>query len=71
MTIDIYDNAASSHNVIDATSDTFSTMGSSLKGSARRLGVMARQGDKVAVLKLAGIIVGLVVVVWWVGSWFW
>jgi len=26
---------------------------------------MAQQGDKVAVMKLAGIIVGTVVVLWW------
>ena len=69
MTIDIYDNARDQH-VIDSTSETFSTMGTSLKGSARRLGVMASQGNKVAVLKLAGIIVGVVVLAWWILSWF-
>jgi blocked-early-in-transport protein 1 len=46
-------------------------MTTSLKGSARRLGVMASQGNKVAVLKLAGIIVATVVMLWWVLSWFW
>ncbi|TKA80282.1 hypothetical protein B0A55_03025 [Friedmanniomyces simplex] len=70
VTIDIYDNARDQH-VIDSTSDTFSTMGSSLKGSARRLGVMASQGNKVAVLKLAGIIVGVVVLLYWLASFFW
>ncbi|KJY00372.1 hypothetical protein TI39_contig332g00004 [Zymoseptoria brevis] len=57
VTIDIYDNARDQH-VIDSTSDTFSNMTTSLKGSARRLGTMAGQGNKVAVLKLAGILVG-------------
>lgn len=46
-------------------------MTTSLKGSARRLGVMAGQGNKVAVMKLAGIIVGVGVLGWWVLSWFW
>jgi blocked-early-in-transport protein 1 len=32
---------------------------------------MASQGNKVAVLKLAGIIVTTVVVLWWILSWFW
>lgn len=30
---------------------------------------MARQGDKVAVFKLAAVIVGVVLVVWVVGGW--
>ena len=42
-------------------------MTNSIKGSAGRLGRMAQQGNKVAVLKLAGMVVGVVVVVWWVG----
>ncbi|KAK4549392.1 hypothetical protein LTR36_006389 [Oleoguttula mirabilis] len=70
VTVDIYDNARDQH-VIDATSDTFSTMGTSLKGSARRLGVMASQGNKIAIFKLAGGVVGLVVLLYWVLSWFW
>ncbi|KAK4579920.1 hypothetical protein LTR86_000121 [Recurvomyces mirabilis] len=70
VTIDIYDNARDQH-VLDSTTDTFSTMTTSLKGSARRLGVMASQGNKVAVLKLAGIIIGVVVLLWWVLSFFW
>lgn len=32
---------------------------------------MASQGNKVAVLKLAGIIVATVVLLWWILSWFW
>ena len=45
-------------------------MGTSLKGSARRLGVMASQGNKVAILKLAGIIIVAVLVLYWLLSWF-
>lgn len=30
---------------------------------------MAKQGNKTAIFKLAGIIVGVVVCVWWVGGW--
>ena len=44
-------------------------MGTSLKGSARRLGVMASQGNKVAVLKLAGIIVAVLVVLYYLVTW--
>lgn len=68
--MDIYDQARDQH-VIDNTSDTFSTMAGSLKGSARRLTTMAGQGNKVAVLKLAGIIVAVVVVLYWLLSLFW
>ena len=41
-------------------------MTGSLKGSARRLGVMARQGDRVAILKLSGIIVGVVLALYFI-----
>ena len=68
VTVDIYDNARD-QGVIDTTSETFSTMGTSLKGSARRLGTMASQGNKVAVLKLAGIVIAVVVVVYWLLRW--
>ena len=44
-------------------------MTTSLKGSAGRLGRMAQSGNKVAILKLAGMIVGVVVVLWWVLGW--
>ncbi|KAK4506759.1 hypothetical protein PRZ48_000492 [Zasmidium cellare] len=69
VTVDIYDHARD-QGVLDSTSETFSSMSTSLKGSARRLGVMASQGNKVAIFKLAGIIIAVVVLVWWVGSWF-
>lgn len=68
VTIDIYDNARD-QGVIDSTTDTFSNMTTSLKGSARRLGVMASQGNKVAVLKLAGVIITVVLVAYWLLSW--
>ncbi|KAI4656673.1 uncharacterized protein J4E78_006564 [Alternaria triticimaculans] len=65
VTIDIYDNARDQH-VIDSTSDTFSSFGTSLKGSATRLTRMASSGNKVAILKLAGIIIGTVVMLYWI-----
>ena len=40
-------------------------MGSQLKGSAGRLGRMAASGNKVAVLKLAGIIIGSFIVLYY------
>ncbi|KAF6228090.1 hypothetical protein HO133_007818 [Letharia lupina] len=64
VTVDIYDNARDQH-VIDNSSEVFSSMTNSIKGSAGRLGRMAQQGNKVAILKLAGIIVGVVVALWW------
>jgi len=63
VTVDIYDNARA-QDVIDNTSDTFSSMGTSLKGSAVRMGRMAASGNKVAIFKLAGIIIGVVIALW-------
>ncbi|KAK0709754.1 hypothetical protein B0T26DRAFT_754913 [Lasiosphaeria miniovina] len=60
VTIDIYDSARS-HEVIESTSETFSTMGTQLKGSATRLGRMAAAGNKVAVLKLSGILIVIII----------
>lgn len=65
VTIDIYDNARDQH-VLDSTSDTFSSFATTLKGSAGRLGRMAQSGNKVAIFKLAGIIVGVVIVLYWI-----
>jgi blocked-early-in-transport protein 1 len=44
--------------------DTFSSMSASLKGSAGRLTRMASQGNKVAIFKLSGMIIGSVMVLW-------
>ncbi|KAF3036394.1 hypothetical protein E8E11_003806 [Didymella keratinophila] len=63
VTIDIYDNARD-QGVIDSTSETFSSFSTSLKGSAGRLTRMAASGNKVAVLKLSGIIIGIVLVLY-------
>ncbi|KAK4043125.1 hypothetical protein C8A01DRAFT_43906 [Parachaetomium inaequale] len=65
VTIDIYDSARS-HEVIESTSETFSSMGTQLKGSAGRLGRMAASGNKVAIFKLSGIIIGVVLVLYYI-----
>lgn len=65
VTVDIYNNA-SAHDVIDNTNDTFSSMSTNLKGSASRLGRMAASGNKVAIFKLAGMIIGTVLVLWFI-----
>ncbi|MCJ1369537.1 hypothetical protein MMC20_000749 [Loxospora ochrophaea] len=70
VTVNIYDNARN-QDVIDNSSETFSSMTTSIKSSAGRLGRMAQSGNKVAILKLAGIIVGAVVVLWWVVGLIW
>ncbi|KAK4128518.1 hypothetical protein N657DRAFT_538093, partial [Parathielavia appendiculata] len=64
VTIDIYDSARS-HEVIESTTDTFSSMTTQLKGSASRLGRMAAAGNKVAVFKLSGIVIGSVLVLYY------
>jgi len=63
VTVDIYDNARA-QDVIDNTSDTFSSMSTSLKGSAGRLGRMAASGNKIAIFKLSGMIIGTVLALW-------
>jgi blocked-early-in-transport protein 1 len=45
-------------------SEVFSSLSTNLKGSASRLTHAARQGDKVAVLKVAGICIGAGVGAW-------
>ncbi len=54
--------------MLPAQSETFSNMGTSLKGSAQRLGRMAAAGNKVAIFKLAGIIIGSVVSLWFISG---
>ncbi|KAI2472824.1 hypothetical protein F4781DRAFT_382047 [Annulohypoxylon bovei var. microspora] len=68
VTVDIYDNARA-QDVIDNTNDTFSSMSSQLKGSAGRLGRMAASGNKVAILKLSGIIIGTFLVIYYILRW--
>lgn len=70
VTLDIYDNARN-QDVLDNTNETFSNMSTSIRGSAGRLGRMAKSGDKIAVLKLAAILVVTVLVLWWVIGLLW
>ena len=46
--------------------EAFGSMQNSIKTSATRLGRMAQQGNRVAILKLAGIIIAVVIVLYWV-----
>ncbi|KAJ9192639.1 hypothetical protein DTO166G4_9204 [Paecilomyces variotii] len=68
VTIDIYDNARD-QQTIDNTSEVFSSFSTNIRGSASRLTRMARQGDKVAVMKVAGIVAGAGVGAWIVLGW--
>ncbi|KAI0543812.1 hypothetical protein F4680DRAFT_415639 [Xylaria scruposa] len=68
VTVDIYDNARA-QDVIDNTSDTFSSMSTQLKGSAGRLGRMAAAGNKVAIFKLSGIVIGVFLVLYYLAKW--
>ncbi|KAK7931857.1 snare complex subunit protein [Apiospora marii] len=64
VTVDIYDNARA-QDVIDNTSDTFSSMSTQLKGSAGRLGRAAASGNKIAIFKLSAVIIGAFLVLYW------
>ncbi|KIX05771.1 uncharacterized protein Z518_03743 [Rhinocladiella mackenziei CBS 650.93] len=68
VTLDIYGNARS-QETLDNTNEIFSNMSTGIRGSAGRLTRMARQGDKMAVLKLAGIIIVVLLAVYWIGGW--
>ncbi|KAI1757852.1 hypothetical protein F4782DRAFT_524551 [Xylaria castorea] len=68
VTVDIYDNARA-QDVIDNTSDTFSSMSTQLKGSAGRLGRMAASGNKVAIFKLSGIVIAVFLVLYYIAKW--
>ncbi|KAL4787706.1 hypothetical protein BJX76DRAFT_345390 [Aspergillus varians] len=68
VTVDIYDNARDQHT-LDHSNQVFSSLSTNLKGSASRLTRMARQGDTVAVLKVAGIVVATGVVFWFILGW--
>ena len=70
VTLDIYDNARS-QDTLDNTNDVFSSMSTNIKGSMGRMSRMAKQGDKVAVFKLAAIIIGVCLVLWFVLGWIW
>jgi len=68
VTVDIYDNARN-HELLDSNNDLFTNFSTSIRGSATRLGRSAQSGNKVAILKLAGIISGVVIVLWWISGW--
>ncbi|RAK73086.1 SNARE domain- containing protein [Aspergillus fijiensis CBS 313.89] len=68
VTIDIYDNARD-QETLDHSNQVFSSLSTNLKGSASRLTRMARQGDTVAVLKVAGIVVVAGLLVWIALGW--
>lgn len=59
----------SGRNANNNQNDAFSSFSTNLKGSASRLTRMAKQGDTVAVLKVAGIVVGVGLLLWIVLGW--
>lgn len=69
VTVDIYDNARS-HEIIDSSNEVFSSLSTSLKSSAGRVTRMAGSGNKVAIFKLAAMIVGVVILLWWIWGFF-
>ncbi|KAJ5164274.1 uncharacterized protein N7500_006104 [Penicillium coprophilum] len=68
VTIDIHDNARD-QDTLDHTSDVFSSFSTNLKGSATRLTRMAKQGDSVAVMKIAAMCVAAGVVLYIILGW--
>jgi len=68
ITFDIYDHA-SAQDVIDNSSDTFTSMASQIKGSTTRLTRMASSGNKIAIFKLAALIVGAFLLLYCIIKW--
>ncbi|KAL4811381.1 hypothetical protein BDV18DRAFT_155985 [Aspergillus unguis] len=68
VTIDIYDNARD-QETLDHSTQVFSSLSTSLTGSASRLTRMAKQGDTVAVLKVAGIVIAAGILLWLILGW--
>ncbi|KKZ60219.1 blocked early in transport 1 [[Emmonsia] crescens] len=68
VTVDIYDHARD-HSTIENTSEVFSSLSTNIRGSAGRLTRMARQGDRIAVLKIAGIVIAVGFLLWIILSW--
>ncbi|KAI5814139.1 hypothetical protein BZA77DRAFT_319682 [Pyronema omphalodes] len=68
VTVDIR-NSAQDHSLIENTSNVFANLGSGLRGSIGRVRVMGASGTKLSTLKLAGIIVGSVIGLWWIWGW--
>ncbi|KAK5987862.1 Protein transport protein sft1 [Cladobotryum mycophilum] len=68
VTIDIYDNARA-QDVIDNTSDTFTSMTSQMKGSATRLTRMAASGNNIAIIKLSAIVIGIFLILYYGIKW--
>ncbi|GFG03006.1 protein transport protein sft1 [Aspergillus lentulus] len=68
VTVDIYDNARD-HKTLDHSSQVFSSLSTNLKGSASRLTRMAKQGDTVAIMKVAGIVIGAGIALWLLLGW--
>ncbi|KAF2670049.1 hypothetical protein BT63DRAFT_424008 [Microthyrium microscopicum] len=65
ITVDIYDNARN-HDLIDANNEQFTSFGAGLGQSATRLTRMAASGNKIAIFKLAGILVVSIVILYWI-----
>ncbi|KAI5297889.1 hypothetical protein KEM55_004115 [Ascosphaera atra] len=68
ITLDIYDQARD-QETIHHTGEVFSSMGTGLKSSAGRLTHMARQGDRIAIFKLAAMVVVAGVLVYYLLKW--
>ncbi|KAK6333342.1 hypothetical protein TWF718_011157 [Orbilia javanica] len=68
FTINIY-NQASDQRLIDDNNDTFSNMTNSVKNTANRLTRMAKNTSSIQTFRLAGIIIGVVVVLWIIWGW--
>ncbi|KZZ87364.1 hypothetical protein AAP_05745 [Ascosphaera apis ARSEF 7405] len=68
ITLNIYDQARD-QETIHHTSEVFSSMSTGLKGSASRLTRMAKQGDRIAILKLGGIVFVVGVLLYYLLKW--
>lgn len=68
VTVDIYDNARD-HALIDDSNNLFESFHSSLKNSVGRVRLMSQNSNKTQTLKLAGMMVGTIIVMYMVWGW--
>ncbi|KAI5807434.1 hypothetical protein DFH27DRAFT_608203 [Peziza echinospora] len=68
VTVDIYDNARD-QRLLDSNNEAFSGLSTSIKQSAGRLRHMANNPSRIQVFRLAAIISGSILVLWFLWSW--
>ncbi|KAF8459404.1 hypothetical protein BGX38DRAFT_1148408 [Terfezia claveryi] len=68
VTVDIYDNARD-QRLLDQNTDAFASLSASFKGSAGRLRHMANNSSRVQIFRLAAILTGGALILWFIWGW--